>query len=321
MLASKFPVEWALMGFSCRTFILFLVVHLVLAAGLSGCRSGSASRAHQDNSRVVADDLGRQVWVARDPRRLISLAPSVTEILFALGLGDRVVGVTTYCDYPAEAASIEKVGDTQKPNLEKIISLKPDLVIISTASQLEEFVGNLERLGVPVYVNNPTNLGSLLDSIQRLGDAAGVPESAGGLVADLRSRITEVHSKVAGLPRPRVLLVLSSEPLITAGGGTFINDLIAEAGGESISADQKADYPQFSLETALARKPEVIFLQAGGPGLPKQLADSPAVRTGRVYQLDDNILLRPGPRIVDGLEQVARKLHPEAFPRAEVAGD
>jgi len=257
--------------------------------------------------------MGRKVWVAQTPRRLISLAPSVTEILFALGLGDRVVGVTTYCDYPADAAAIEKVGDTQKPNLEKIISLKPDLVVISTASQLEEFVGNLENLGVPVYVNNPTDLRSLLDSIQRIADVAGVAESGRTLVNDLRSRVEEVHTRVAGLDRPRVLLVLGSEPLITAGGGTFISDLITEAGGESISADQKTDYPLFSLETALARRPEVIFLQAGGERLPNQFSDSPAVRAGRVYQLEDAILLRPGPRIVNGLEQVARKLHPEAF--------
>src|SRR5215469_4688178 len=199
-----------------RTLILLFATHVVVTAGLSGCTSGSAKRGNPNSKRVVADDLGRQISVAPDPHRLISLAPSVTEILFALGLGDRVVGVTTYCDYPPETATVEKVGDTQRPNLEKIIALKPDLVMISTASQLEEFVGNLERLGVPVYVNNPTDLGSLLDSIQRLGEVAGVPESAAALVAGLSSRINEVHSKVAGLRRPRVLLVVSTEPLITA---------------------------------------------------------------------------------------------------------
>jgi iron complex transport system substrate-binding protein len=286
---------------------------MVLGSGLGYFTSGCRRHERQQNTRLVADDLGRKVFLAQSPRRLISLAPSVTEILFALGLGDRVVGVTTYCDYPPEAQSIEKVGDTQRPNLEKIISLKPDLVVISTASQLEEFVGNLERLGVPVYVNNPVDLGSLMDSIQRIADVTGVPDSGNALVANLRSRITEVHTRVAGLARPRVLLVLGSEPLITAGGGTFISDLITEAGGESISADQKTDYPLFSIETALARRPEVIFLQAGGEGLPPQLADSPAARAGRVYKLEDAILLRPGPRIVNGLEQVARMLHPEAF--------
>src|SRR5262249_43983770 len=161
----------------------------------------------------------------------------------------------------------------------------------------------------------------LLDSIQRLGDVAGVPESAGRLVAGLRARISEGHSKVQGLKRPRGLLVLSAEALITAGGSTFINDLITEAGGGRQSAEQKNDSPQVSLETALARRPEVIFLQAGGAGLPKQLRDSPAARAGRFYQLDDPILLRPGPRIVDGLEQVARILHPEAFPRPRAALD
>jgi iron complex transport system substrate-binding protein len=299
-------------GFRRRSPVLLLSLHVVLIGGMFGC----TNRARLDNSRVVTDDLGRRVSVIAVPMRLISLAPSVTEILFALGLGSRVVGVTTYCDYPREAAGITKVGDTQRPNLEKIISLKPDLVIVSTASQLEEFMSNLERLGIPVYVNNPTNLESLLDSIKGIGAVAGVPESANKLVADLSSRIGAVHSRVAGLERPRVLFVLSTEPLITAGGGTFINDLITEAGGESVSADQKADYPQFSLETALARRPEVIFLQAGGSGLPKQLAETPAARAGRVYQLDDALLLRPGPRIVDGVEEVARKLHPEAFARS-----
>jgi len=292
-----------------RHQLSLLLPLLLLVIGISGC----AKRSHIDKSRVVTDDLGRTIRITPSPMRLISLAPSVTEILFALGLGDRVVGVTTYCDYPPEATAKEKIGDTQKPNLEKVLSLKPDLVIVSTASQLEEFMGSLERLGMPVYVNNPTDLAGLLESIKRIGDVLGVPESAGRLVAGLNSRIADVHSRVAGLQRPRVLVLVSTEPLITAGGHTFISDLVTEAGGESISGDQTTDYPQFSLETALARRPEVIFLQAGGAALPQQLFQTPAGRAGRWYQLDDAVLLRPGPRIVDGLEQFARKLHPEAF--------
>jgi iron complex transport system substrate-binding protein len=303
------------MSLNSRRLIQLLALDLILCAGLSGC----TGHARQNKSHVVNDDLGRQVAVTPAARRLISLAPSVTEILFAIGLGDRVVGVTTYCDYPTQALSIEKVGDTQKPNLEKIISLRPDLVIVSTASQLEDFMGSLEHLGVPVYVNNPTDLASLLASINRIGVVAGVPDSADSVVRDLKSRIANVQSRVGGLPRPKVLLILSSEPLITAGGGTFINDLVTTAGGESISGDQSADYPQFSLETALARRPEFIFLQAGGAELPKPLAETPAARAGRVYQLDDALLLRPGPRIIDGLEVVARKLHPEAFAGSSVS--
>jgi iron complex transport system substrate-binding protein len=302
-------------GFCLRRSLLMLALPAALFAGLCGCHT----RQVPNNSRLVADDLGRQVRVTSSPRRLVSLAPSVTEILFALGIGDRVVGVTTYCDYPPAAASIEKIGDTQRPNLEKILSLKPDLVIVSTASQLEEFMASLEHLGVPVYVNNPTDLGSLLESINRIGDVLGVPESAERLVSSLATRIRDVHSRVAGLARPKVLVLVSTEPLMTAGGRTFISDLVTEAGGDSISADQTTDYPQFSLETALARRPEVIFLQAGGSDLPKQLLQTPAGRARRWYQLDDAVLLRPGPRIVDGLEQVARLLHPEAFPKAAAA--
>jgi iron complex transport system substrate-binding protein len=262
---------------------------------------------------LVTDEIGRQVSVPAHPQRLVSLAPSVTEILFALGLGNRVVGVTSYCDYPPEASHIEKVGDTQRPSLERIIALKPDLVVVSTASQLEEFVRNLERLGIAVYVSNPRNLDGLVNSIQRIGVIAGAPDRADEVVRGLRSRVEDVNSSVSGLRRPRVLFLIGTQPLITVGSNTFIDDLIRRAGGASISEQETAEYPLFSLETALARQPEVIFMQSGGDALPPPLRETPAARAGRVFHIDDALLLRPGPRIVDGLEQAARLIHPEAF--------
>lgn len=259
-------------------------------------------------SRTVTDELGRSVQVARAPRRIVSLAPSVTETLFALGLGDRVVGVTSFCDYPAEATQKEKVGDTQRPNLEKLIAAKPDLVIVSTASQLEQFVQRLDGLRIPVYVSNPRNIQGVLNSITEIGKLAGVEDRARELAESLEARIARVDERVAGRARPKVLFIIGTSPLFTVGGTSFVNDLIERAGGVSITADEKSEFPQFSLETAIARRPEVIFLQSGDDKLPDQFRQTPAAQGGRVFTLDSNLLLRPGPRIVEGLEQVAEKL-------------
>lgn len=269
-----------------------------------------ARREPPTAARSVVDELGRTVNVRSSPSRIVSLAPSVTETLFALGLGDRIVGVTSYCNYPPEAETKERVGDTQRPGIEKIIALKPDLVIIVTASQLEQFVTRLDDLGVPVYVSNPSNVEDVLESIDRLGELTGSAERARYLSSSLRARIEAVRARVSQQPQPKVLMILGNEPLITVGGTSFINDLITRAGGRSISSDEKNDYPQYSLESAVAKQPEVIFLQSGEPDLPERLKQTPAARAGRVYQLDSDLLLRPGPRIVDGLEQMASRIHP-----------
>jgi iron complex transport system substrate-binding protein len=261
--------------------------------------------------REFTDEIGRSVRVRPNPERIVSLAPSVTETLYALGLGDRIVGVTSYCDYPPEAKSKESIGDTLRPSIERIVSLKPDLVLVSTASQLEQALSRLDELGIPAYVTSPGNLDSALKSIENIGELAGIRERALEVTAGLRRRIEAVSMRVAGRERPRVFFILGSEPLITAGGASFINDLIERGGGRSISADEKAEYPQFSLETAVARQPEVIFLQAGEDDLPPRLKQTPAALAGHVYRLDDALLLRPGPRIVDGLEQMAEKIHLE----------
>jgi iron complex transport system substrate-binding protein len=153
----------------------------------------------------------------------------------------------------------------------------------------------------------------MLESINRIGEITGTNEAARDLVSKLGERIKAVESRMAGAVRPRVFLMLSSEPLITIGGNTFFNDLITRAGGLSISAEQSVDYPQYSLETAVASKPEVIFLQSGEARLPSRLQETPAGRAGRVIHINDDLLLRPGPRIVDALEQMAAYIHPEVF--------
>jgi iron complex transport system substrate-binding protein len=288
--------------------------YMAVALLLSLCAACGPKPAPPPNSRAFTDELGRTVLIAQSPERIISLAPSVTETLFALGLGGKVVGVTTYCDYPPEAKSKVNIGDTQRPSLEKIVALKPDLVIASTSSQLESFVRNLEEARIPIYVSNPRNLEETLQSIQAIGDIAGASEKAQVLSAALRARIEGVRLRTAGREKPKVFMVLGAEPLITVGGKTFINDLISRAGGLSISADESSDYPQYSFETAIARRPGIIFLQAGDDKLPERLKQTPAALQGRVYHLDDDLLLRPGPRIVDALEQLAEKIHPIGVP-------
>jgi cobalamin transport system substrate-binding protein len=289
------------------SFILHPFIFVALICSMASCASRKEPAEHL---RVITDELGRTVRVKPHPERIVSLAPSITETLFALGLADRVVGVTTFCDYPPEAAQKEKVGDTLRPNLERIVALKADLAIVSTASQLESFISRLEEVGIPVYISNPRNLDRVLDSTERIAELADAAESGSQLVKTLRARIDAIENKVAGRSRPNVFLLLGSEPLITAGGGAFITDLINRAGGRSISADEKADYPQYSLETVIARQPDIIFLQAGEAALPRVLEQTSAARAGRVYHINDDLLLRPGPRIVEGLEQMAQKIHP-----------
>lgn len=277
---------------------------------LSSCASRNSSPA---GTRTIIDELGRTVHILSRAERVVSLAPSVTEILFALGAGDRVIGVTSYCDFPPEARLKESVGDTLKPSVERIVALRADLVIVSTASQVESSVQKLEELGISVYVSNPRSVEGVLESIDRIGELIDVRDVARELTRRLRRRISSIESQAAGPAPPSVFVILGTEPLITAGGASFINDLVSRAGGRSISSDVKGDYPQYSLETAVAKQPEIIFLQAGGNVLPERLRQTPAARGGRVYRLDDDLLLRPGPRVVDGLEQMAAKIHPEAF--------
>lgn len=287
---------------------LFINLAIILLIALSvGC---ATKHAPAQNTRQFTDELGRTILVSPSPERIISLAPSVTETLFALGLGDKIIGVTSYCDYPPEAKTKQSIGDTQRPSIEKIVSLKPDIVIASTSSQLEAFVRNLESAGIPVYVSNPRNLEETLKSIQAIGEITGAQKEAKELTGKLQARIEQVHSRVYAKAKPRVFVMLGAEPLITVGGTSFISDLIAQAGGLSISADEKSDYPQYSLETVVARQPEIIFLQSGDDKLPERLKQTPAALSGRLFQVSDELMFRPGPRIVDGLEQIAAKIHP-----------
>ena len=253
--------------------------------------------------------------------RVVSLAPNLTEIVFAVGAGDRLVGDTTYCDFPAEAKAIAKVGDTLHPSLERIIALKPQLVLVSTASQLEVFTHELENQRIAVFVTDPHDLAGVFHSIEQVGQLLGQGEQAKLLVQKLRGRSDAVEAAVSKVSPVRIFYQLSAEPLYTAGRDAFVTDLIRRAGGISVTAQVSGAWPKYSAESALAAKPDAIILPTGGSmgegnsTIAEALRGSPAVKQGRVYKINDDHLVRPGPRAIDGLEEMARAIHPEAFKR------
>jgi iron complex transport system substrate-binding protein len=262
-------------------------------------------------TREVRDDLGRTVLLPEKIERAVSLAPSLTEMIFAVGAGDRLVGVTTYCDYPAEAAAIAKVGDTQTPNIERIIALRPQIVFISTASQLEAFSQTLGEQGIAVYVTNPTNLDEVFANMRRVGELLSNAEYAENIVKSLAGRASAVRDG-ANLDgeKPRVFVQISNEPLFTIGTDSFLTGLVEQAGGVSVTKDVPTGYPKLSKETAAALDPDVIILSDSEDNREPNpvLQNSNAVKRGRVYRIDPDILSRPGPRLVDALEQIAARL-------------
>jgi iron complex transport system substrate-binding protein len=273
---------------------------------------------------TVRDMLGREVTLPRPPTRIVSLVPHVTETIFALGAEDRLVGRTDFCEYPAAARDKASVGGMVNPSLEAVVALKPDLVIATDEGNREETVQQLARLRIPTYLVHTSRLGALLDMIGRLGELTGHEAAVAPLTAALTRRVEDVRRQVAPFARPRVLYVIWPEPLIVPGGPSHLTELIEVAGGESVTGDESQPYVRFSMEAAVARAPQVIVLadhssataSAAGRPSPEQwqrLSSAPAIRAGRLYSVDLSILHRYGPSVVEGLESLARIIHPEAF--------
>lgn len=271
-------------------------------------------------TRGVVDEARRKVTLPVKIERVISLSPNLTEIVYAVGAGDRLVGNTTFCDYPPEAKNVAKVGDTLQPSIERILALRPQLVLVSTASELEAFTNQLNEQKIAVYVTDPRDLEGVFRSIFGVGDLLNESVGAAELVKQLRARTETVEHAVAGRPPVSVFFQLSGQPLYTAGKSSFVTNLIERAGGRSVTADVNEAWPRLSDEAALASRPEAIIMLSGGAmgqgansNVAAALRNSPAVKNGRVYVIDGDLLTRPGPRLVDGLEQIARALHPEVF--------
>ena len=278
---------------------------------MSGCVQAPADSAHPGvQIREVRDDLGRTVRVPHRIERAISLAPSLTETIFAIGAGYTLVGVTSYCDYPADTSKIEKVGDTQTPNIERIIALKPQIVFVSTASQLEAFSQTLNEQGHAVYVTNPKSIEEVFSNMRQLADLFGVIPQAEKTIAELEKRTDRVRDAARDTEKPRVFVQISREPLFTIGSESFLTALVEQAGGESVTKEVATAYPKLSKETAAALDPDVILLSDSEDNREPSAAfkDSKAVRNGRVYRINADIISRPGPRLVDALEEIAGRL-------------
>lgn len=291
---------------------------LVLLANALACTRPRESPSTSATQQLT-DDAGRNVTLPARVERVITLAPNLTEIVFAIGAGDRVVGNTSYCDYPPEAKSVTKVGDTLHPSLERIIALRPQVVLVSTASQLEVFTQQLQSQNIAVFVTDPHDLEGVFKSIEQIGRMLGQDQQAQALVQKLRERTNAAEQAVKQEPPVRVFYQVSNEPLYTAGRDAFVTDLMRRAGAVSVTGDVPGAWPKFSNESALAARPDAIILPTGGSmgaantNPAEALRNSPAVKAGRVYKINDDHLARPGPRAVDGLEEMARALHPEAF--------
>jgi iron complex transport system substrate-binding protein len=295
-------------------------VHRVVLLALAVLMSSLIAAATCD-ARLVKDQLGREVMVPEDPARVVSLAPSITEIVFALGKGERLKGVTQHCDFPVEAQALPKVGSYVHPDLERIVALQPDLCIATRDGNPQDLVTRLEALKIPVYVVNPKNLDTVLDTLLEIGRLLNASQSAGDLASDLRARIERVKSRVTGAEqRPRVFFQIGIVPIVSAGSGTFIDELITTAGGHNL-AEGPSPYPRFSREQVLALQPEVIIITSMTRGQAfepvkaewNEWESLPAVRHQRIFIVDSNLFDRPTPRLIEGLEILARLIHPELF--------
>jgi iron complex transport system substrate-binding protein len=291
---------------------LALVVTIsVLGILIMGGRANAVTR----DEVTVIDALGREVKVGLPVEAIVSIAPSNTEILFALGLGAKVVGVTEACDYPPDAKSKPKVGQVEM-NIEKIAEMSPDLVVAVASMQLP-VIETLSNLGIPVLALDPKNLSDVLDSITLVGTATGAEEASRLFVTGLAGRIQDTQRKaveaIAEEGRPRVFVEIWDDPLMTAGPGTFIDELIRIAGGENIAGDAGMEWPEFSVEVVVERDPDVIITVWTEP---EDVLARPAwnrisaCKKGRIRKVNPDILTRPGPRLVEGLAELLEIMHP-----------
>ncbi|MCF8094653.1 MAG: cobalamin-binding protein [Desulfobacteraceae bacterium] len=289
-----------------------VVVFFILVAGLP-------------YAATVTDHDGRRVNVPDNPRRVISLAPSITEIVFAVGRGDRLVAATMYSNYPGAAKQVTSVGSYVNLDIEKIVSLDPDLCIAIKDGNPISVIRRLEELDIPVYAVDPRDLDSVMASLEDIGSLLGADKQAGKVIANMKERMADVQERISKIShRPRVFFQIGVSPIVSAGSDTFIHELIRRAGGKNLAGGQ-AGYPRFSTEEVLAISPEIIIVTSMNRQDAfnrvfekwKQWKDLPAAANDRIYLVDSDLVDRPSPRLVKGLEKLARLIHPELFNKDE----
>jgi len=289
---------------------------IILAAALlwSSCTREEKKQAHGSVSR--SDDVGHTVVLQHAPQRIISLAPSITETLFALGLDSSIIGVTDYCDYPPSAKLKPKVGGIMNPNVERIIALRPDLVLMSGSGNMKSDYDKLCSSGIIVFVSYPHTIEDIFKSISDAGVLTSATPKADSLLQYLRMRKQELVSEAAAQPKRTVLMLLSLNPIVAIGPGTFLDEMITLAHGENIAHTATTAYPLLSREEILRRQPDVIIatndiVRSSGDILSMypEWKTLSAIRNRRIGIIDASIVSRPGPRIIDGLEAVAKAVH------------
>jgi iron complex transport system substrate-binding protein len=293
-----------LVSFLILLFLIFLPVSVSYSATLK-----------------FVDEIGREVTISFPPKRIVSLAPNITEILFSLGLNEEIVGVTIFCNFPERAKSKVRIGSYISIDFERTVSLKPDLIIATGVGNTRDMVERLERLGFPTYVIFPKKFDDILKSIHHLGQVVDRKKEAMSIIQGMRKRKQVVVELTQGLPRPKVFLQIGEAPIITVGRGSFADDLIQIAGGENLAGHEKEMYPRLGIEEILRRSPEVVLISSMNPkGDYQRIVQEwarwkmlPAVKNGRIHLINSDLIDRPSPRIIDGLEEMARMIHPERF--------
>jgi iron complex transport system substrate-binding protein len=301
------PLSFKLACLKKNFLIFFLCVFLtIFSAGLS-------------YARTVTDETGRRVNITPRPQRIVSLAPGITETLYALGLDDKIVGVTTFCDWPAAALTKTRIGGFTNPSIEKIVSLKPDLIFATADGNRKDTVQQLERLGLPVYVTNPSDTQGVLQSILHIGEITHQEKDAGILVEKLQKRLNHITAQIRHKRKPHVFFQLGLEPIVTAGRGTLINEVIERAGGVNVAGRDIANYPRYSAEGIIGASPDIIVFApmvndktfVAVKRFWQKFGEVPAVKNNRIYPIDANLINRASPRIVDAVEIMALIFHPD----------
>lgn len=267
---------------------------------------------------TIKDSYNREVTIEKEPSRIVSLAPNITEILFALGCGDKLVGRTNYCDYPKETKNITSIGSLTKPNIEKIVELKPDVVIASTHFR-KDTLNKLEKMKIKVVVlYGPKTFDGVYKTINKVGEVINAKSEANKLVSDMKKKANSITDKLKNKNRPKVYYVVSYGKMgdFTSGADTFIGNMIEMAGGNNVASDVKGW--KYSVEKLVEKNPDIIicskyFNAKKGIQETPGYKDLKAVKDGKLMEIDNNLLDRQGPRIVYGLEALSKIIHPEVF--------
>jgi iron complex transport system substrate-binding protein len=292
-----------------KSLPLALVISLLLPISVEG------------KERLLTDEMGKEIKIPYPAKRIISLAPSITEILFALGLNEEIAAVTNFCDYPEAVLNKPRIGGFINPSIEKIVSLKPDLIIATKDGNRRETIDRLSDLGFSVYLIHPKSFHGVVKTIHDIGVVVGREEESKKILLNMASKKEEITTRTRFLPKSKVFFQIGYAPIMTVGRETLADDLIRLAGGKSISENELISYPLYSIETILSKAPEIIVISSMDSNKDymnlvekwRNWKSIPAVRMNTIHVIDSNLVDRPTPRIVEGLEALAKMIHPEAW--------